>query len=76
MNKINTPLLFIVFNRPDLTIKVFEKIRQAKHPKLYIACDGPRVGHDGEKEKVDQVREIAGKVDWQCELKLCFKITI
>ena len=73
MNKINTPLLFIVFNRPDLTKKVFEKIRQAKPPKLYIACDGPRVGHDGEKEKVDQVREIAGKVDWQCELKTLFQ---
>ena len=73
MNKINTPLLFIVFNRPDLTKKVFEKIRQAKPPKLYIACDGPRVGHDGEKEKVDQVREIARKVDWQCELKTLFQ---
>ena len=73
MNKINTPLLFIVFNRPDLTKKVFKKIRQAKPPKLYIACDGPRVGHDGEKEKVDQVREIAGKVDWQCELKTLFQ---
>ena len=73
MNKIKTPLLFIVFNRPDLTKKVFEKIRQAKPPKLYIACDGPRLGYEDEKEKVDKVREIVNKVDWPCELKTLFQ---
>ena len=37
-----TPILFLVFNRPNTTLKVFKKIRQAKPARLYIACDGPR----------------------------------
>ena len=73
----NTPLksavLFLVFNRPDTTIHVFEKIRQAKPSKLYVASDGPREGYNGEIEKVAKVREIATKVDWPCELKTLFR---
>ena len=42
MSVLKTPILFIVFNRPETTIKVFEKIRQAKPLRLYIAGDGPR----------------------------------
>ena len=46
-NKINsslplkTAVLFLVFNRPDTTRKVFEAIRQAKPPRLYVAADVP-----------------------------------
>ena len=37
-----TPVLLITFNRADNTRKVFEKIREAKVKKLYIANDAPR----------------------------------
>ena len=43
-----TPVLFIAFNRPELTQKVFEKISEAKPNKLYVAIDGPR-----QKNKLD-----------------------
>lgn len=36
------PVLFLIFNRPDLTQRVFECIRQAQPPQLFIAADGPR----------------------------------
>jgi hypothetical protein len=74
-NKINLPsskktaVLFLVFNRPDTTIKVFEKIRETKPSRLYVAADGPREGYSDEKEKVMKVRKIATNVDWPCELK-------
>ena len=57
----HTAVLFLVFNRPDTTKKVFEKIRLAKPSKLYIAGDGPREGCKNEKEKVKSVREIIKK---------------
>jgi hypothetical protein len=75
MLKINLPsskktaVLFLVFNRPDTTIKVFEKIRETKPSRLYVAADGPREGYSDEKEKVMKVRKIATNVDWPCELK-------
>ena len=46
-----TALLFLVFNRPDTTTKVFKKIRQAKPPRLYVASDGPRDGNSDDKKK-------------------------
>lgn len=70
---LNTAVLFLVFNRPDTTEQVFEAIRKAQPPRLYIAADGPREGRDGEAERVANVREIATAVDWPCELKTLFR---
>ena len=39
---LNTPVLFLVFNRLDTAKQVFEAIRQAKPPRLYVAADGAR----------------------------------
>ena len=63
----------MVFNRPDTAAQVFEAIRQAKPPRLYVAADGAREGREGEAERVAQVREIATAVDWPCEVKTLFR---
>lgn len=70
---LNTAVLFLVFNRPDTTARVFDAIRQVKPPRLYIAADGPRADREGEAEKVAKVREIATAVDWPCEVKTLFR---
>ena len=70
---LQTAVLFLVFNRPDTTAQVFEAIRQAKPPRLYVAADGPRVNREGEAEQVTRVREIATAVDWTCEVKTLFR---
>jgi hypothetical protein len=70
---LQTAVLFLVFNRPDTTTQVFEAIRKAKPPRLYVAADGPRANRDGEAERVARVREIATAVDWPCEVKTLFR---
>ncbi len=70
---LQTAVLFIVFNRPDTTSQVFEEIRKAKPPRLYVAADGSREGREGEQEKVDAVRKISTDVDWPCEVKTLFR---
>ena len=70
---LQTAVLFLVFNRPDTTKQVFEAIRQAKPPRLYVAADGARPSREGEAERVAQVRQIATAVDWPCELKILFR---
>jgi hypothetical protein len=72
MNLFHTPVLFLVFNRPFIANQVFEKIRQVKPSRLYVASDGPRAGHNDE-EKVAKVREIINRVDWPCEVKTLFR---
>ncbi len=48
--ELKTPVLFLVFNRPNTTKQVFRAIRQAKPKKLFIAADGPRSNRGGEQE--------------------------
>jgi hypothetical protein len=64
-----SPVLFLVFNRPDTTARVFETIRQAHPPRLYVAADGPRASRPGEADRCEAVRRLATAVDWPCELK-------
>ncbi len=71
--RIKIAILFLVFNRPDSTEKVFQMIRKVKPPRLYVAADGARIGKKGEEEKIADVRKIATKVDWPCEVKTLFR---
>jgi hypothetical protein len=67
-NLFPTPVLFLIFNRPDVTEKVFEVIRKIKPAKLFVSADGPRTHKSGEKEKCEQTRKIIERVDWNCEV--------
>jgi len=69
----NTPVLFIIFNRPDTTELVLKAIANVKPIKLYIAADGVRENKQGEKEICEQTRRIAQNVDWDCEIKTLFQ---
>ncbi|MEI6480332.1 MAG: nucleotide-diphospho-sugar transferase [bacterium] len=68
-----TPVLFIIFNRPETTKKVFESIRQAKPQKLFIAADGPRENKAKEEELCEETRKIATMIDWPCETRTLFR---
>jgi hypothetical protein len=68
-----TPILFLIFNRPDTTRKVFASIRKARPVELYIAADGPRVGRPGEKELCEEVRRITEDVNWRCVVKRLYR---
>lgn len=73
-HSLKTAVLFLVFNRLDTTKKVFEAIRKAKPPRLYIAADGTREQKQDEDEKVKAVREyVIANVDWDCEVKTLFR---
>lgn len=62
-------VLFLVFNRPDTTRRVFEAIRAARPPRLYVAADGPRPGRDAEGALCAEARAIATAIDWPCGLQ-------
>jgi hypothetical protein len=62
-----TPVIFIIFNRPDLTQIVFNSIRDAKPKQLFVVADGPR--YLEEKVKCEQAKEIIKQVDWDCQVQ-------
>lgn len=68
-----TPILLLIFNRPDTTEEVFAAIREANPERLYVASDGPRADPEGEAERCARARRIATDVDWPCELQTLFR---
>lgn len=65
---LDTPVAFLIFNRPDTTQRVFDEIRRARPLKLLVVADGPRIDRLGEAEKCEAVRTIIENVDWPCEV--------
>lgn len=67
------PVLFLVFNRPDLARRVFARIREARPARLFIAADGPRPDHPDDGPACRETRLLAAQVDWPCEVKTLFR---
>lgn len=62
------PVLMIGFNRPENIRQVFEKVRDVKPRKLYIAIDGARESKDGEDKLVEATKKVVKNIDWECEV--------
>lgn len=65
------PIVFIIFNRPDTTKIVFDKIRMYQPKRLFVIADGPRLNKTGEKELCQEARNIV-QVDWDCEVEFIY----
>ncbi len=68
----NTPVLLIIFNRPEKTRSVFEAIKKQKPRYLYVAADGPRPGNTDDIEKCKAARGVI-QVDWDCDLHTLYR---
>lgn len=69
-----TAVLLLAFNRPDTTRLVLERIRQARPPRLYVACDAARAGRPQEAAAVAEVRALVAElVDWPCDLHTLYR---
>lgn len=64
----STPIVYLIFNRPYVTVKTFAAIRAQKPDKLFIIADGPRPGYLDDEQKCHDVREIVQQIDWPCEV--------
>ena len=72
---LRTAVLLLIFNRPDTTRRVFEAVRQARPPRLYIAADGPRATHPDDAARFAAARAIVAGIDWPCEVFTLFRAT-
>lgn len=70
----NTPILYLIFNRPDLTEITFEPICKIKPKQLFIAADGPRKGNTYDEMNCMIARKyVLSKIDWDCEIRTLFR---
>jgi hypothetical protein len=68
----NTPVVLLIFKRPETTQTVFERIRQAQPSTLLVVADGPRIDRLGEAEQCAATRSILDQVDWDCDVRTHF----
>ena len=73
--QLDTPVLFLIFNRPNVTKRVFEQIKLIKPKYFYVAADGPRSNHPDDKKNCRETRKIIDQIDWDCELKTLYRET-
>ena len=69
---LETPILFCIYNRPELTAQVFSAIAQQRPKRLLIAADGPKPEKPGDGERVRATRQIVERVDWPCDVETDF----
>ena len=67
------PILLLLFNRPEKTSKVFDRLREIKPQYLFVAADGPRNSRQGEAELCKKVRGIVEEVNWECDVKKLYR---
>jgi len=67
-----TPILFLIYNRPEYIKKVFESIKQARPERLFISADGPKSDDEKDFKLCEEARD-ACVVDWPCEIKTLFR---
>jgi len=63
---INTPVLIIAFNRPEMLQKVVNALSVHKLSRLYAFVDGPREENLDDIKKVEDCKKIFGTIDF-CE---------
>jgi len=64
---INTPVLFLGFNRQDLASTVLERLRECGVKRLYVALDGPRSGNASDLELCTSMKALIDEIDWADE---------
>ena len=64
----DTPVAFLIFNRPEVTRRVFREIARARPRRLLVVADGPRPGRPGEAALCEQARTVVDGADWGCEV--------
>ena len=63
-----TPILLIIFNRPEKTSKLINVLSKIKPKNIYVSADGPRENSVNDKELCKEVRNQFDKLPWDCKV--------
>ena len=64
-----TPILLMVYIKPETTIEIVNKLKEIKPKKLYISINVPLKKNKDEIIKNDHVLEILKLISWKCKIK-------
>jgi hypothetical protein len=68
-----TPILLLIFNRPDATQQMVDALRTVKPRRLFVAADGPRPDKPTDNERCQAARSVINQIDWPCTVETLFR---
>ncbi len=72
MKQYDIPILLVIFNRTDTTLRILKEIKKVRPREIFIVADGPRTKE--EKEKTDLARKtVLDFIDWPCKVSKKFR---
>ncbi|MFY0607963.1 MAG: nucleotide-diphospho-sugar transferase [Cyclobacteriaceae bacterium] len=70
----DTPILYLIFNRPELVKKTFSQIKAQRPKQLFIGADGPREANESDVIECKECREwVLSQIDWDCKVQTLFR---
>ena len=63
-----TSVVFILFNRPETTQRVFDVIASVRPSQLLLIADGPRPGNPRDEQRCREARAVTERIDWPCQV--------
>lgn len=71
---LKAPVLFLIFNRPEVSLQVFKSIAAAQPEQLFIAADGPRLNNEEDRQLCQKTRELVlAAINWPCKVETLFR---
>lgn len=70
---LSTPVAFFIYNRPDYTSRVFDRIADSKPPRLFIVADGPT--DEVDRKRTEATRDVVDDVTWDCQVERLYADT-
>lgn len=64
--RVETPVVLLVFNRPELTRRMVDAVAEVEPRDLFVVAGGPRADHPRDEERCARTREVIDGIDWDC----------
>lgn len=68
MSQFDTPILLIIFNRPDKVRQLIKALEVVKPTNVYISADGPRSDVPSDIKKCNETRQVINEISWTCNV--------
>jgi hypothetical protein len=65
---LETPVGLFIFNRPNTTALVIDRLAEVRPKRLFIVADGPRPDRPDDARLCQETRQLVGRIDWPAEL--------
>lgn len=63
-----TPVVLLLYTRPDTTRALAEIVAAARPPRVLVVADGPRSGDADDAARCEETRAVVAETDWGCEV--------